>query len=463
MSSPPEINKRSLWSKAKSFLGLEEGSWRGPFYGQGELDGWYELGNLEDGYQRGLELPSGGSRKIPAAYAAVMANARAISQCSPLLKRKKADGEIEIIKSGPVAKILKNPNEYETWSQFIINIVAENLFEGQGTALAIRNGRNDITALHRCCGKSVMPYIGEDSSIFYTVGSNPMLPARQDFLIPARDCLTIRSHCPRHPLLGESSIKAAALAAGINVALSQSQAAFFRRMSRPSGIISSDLQLNESQMASLRAAWEKQTTMMQAGGIPILANGMKFQNLGISSQDAQLIEAQRLSIEDIARVFGVPLPIIGDMTNSTLSNVEQMVSLWLSISLGSLMQNIETSLDKLFNLPDDVFIEFDVGCLLRTDFTGRIDGLSKGVQNGLFTPNEARSREGLSPVDHGDKIYMQRQMVELGNNPDAMNNQEQETTPENTQEDQSEQEADIEDDEESKAIVKAAIKRVMTL
>jgi HK97 family phage portal protein len=128
------------------------------------------------------------------------------------------------------------------------------------------------------------------------------------------------------------------------------------------------------------------------------------------------MEAQRFSVEQIAMCYGVPLPVIGDLSNSTLSNAETLVSLWLSISLGSLLENVEQSLTKTFELPARENINFDVAGLLRTDFLTRIDGLTRAVQGGLFSPNEARAREGLHPVDDGDRVIVQQQMVPLGFN-----------------------------------------------
>jgi hypothetical protein len=45
--------------------------------------------------------------------------------------------------------------------------------------------------------------------------------------------------------------------------------------------------------------------------------------------------------------------------------------------------------------------------------------LTKGTLGGLYTPNEARAKEGLPPVPHGDVPYMQQQMVALGTEPPA--------------------------------------------
>jgi HK97 family phage portal protein len=171
--------------------------------------------------------------------------------------------------------------------------------------------------------------------------------------------------------------------------------------------------LTKEQMIRLREAFDEQSKDWAKGKMPILGGGLKFEQMSVNSVDAQLIESQRMSQEDIARVFGVPLPIIGDLSKATLSNVEQLISMWLSISLGSLLENIERSLERGFDLPADQYVELDVAALLRTDFMGRVDGLTKGVQGGLFTPNEAREKEGLEPVESGDMPYLQAQMTPL--------------------------------------------------
>jgi HK97 family phage portal protein len=138
----------------------------------------------------------------------------------------------------------------------------------------------------------------------------------------------------------------------------------------------------------------------------------------VTSQDSNLIEAQRMSIEEICKVYGTPLPIIGDMSHATLSNVEQMISLWLSVSLGSFLENLEQSFTKIFDLPANERIDFDTQPLLRTDFEARISGLTSAIQGGLYTVNEARKKEGLHPVPNGEEPIVQQQMVPLGFQPE---------------------------------------------
>ncbi len=398
-----------------------EDSWRGPFFGRGELTGAvFELGPIEDGFQRNLAVGSSAARLIPMVYAAVMANAKAGATCWPKHMRESAPGskKFDQVATSPAFRVFQNANPYETWPVFLTNMLATLGFDGQAFALVIRDGRGAVQALHRMPRGSMSPLISpEDGSVYYGVGGNPFLPQLQgiEYLVPARDVWHLRQHCPRHPLYGEPACNAAAMAMGISVALSSSQAVFFSRMSRPSGVLVSDQQLNKEQMDRLRENWKSQATLLQQGGVPILGNGVKWVPLSIESEDAQLIEAARFSGEDIARVYGVPLPVVGELTHATLTNVEQLVSLWLSTGLTSLLELVERDLNNVFGLDGlTERIDLDPRALLRTDFAGRIEALCRGIQGALFKPNEARALEDLPPVDGGDEVYAQAQMQPLG-------------------------------------------------
>jgi len=414
----------SLKSKIKSWMpwGGAEGSQRGPFSGFGEYGSRFPMGYIEDGYQRNLSIPKADGREIPTAYACVMATARAVSQCRPVHKRLVASDEWETVTTSAASRIFRSPNSYETWSQFIMNSVAQLMFDGESFSMASRNNRGEIVSLDRADSRSCSPYITpEEKELFYGVGgTNPFLTDDVTVLIPARDVLHLRTHCPRHPLIGEGPLRSAALAAGVNVALSSSQAHFFSQMSRPSGILSTDAVLNRDQIESLREAWTKQSQRIAQGHVPVLSGGLKFSSMHVTSQDAQLIEAQRMSIEEICKVYGTPLPIIGDMSHATLSNVEQMISLWLSVSLGSFLENLEQSFTKIFDLPPNERVDFDTQPLLRTDFEARISGLTSAIQGGLYTVNEARKKEGLRPVANGEDPIVQQQMVPLGFQPEQV-------------------------------------------
>jgi len=404
----------NLATRIKSLFGIgSEGSWRGQFFGMGELGGIYGMDHLTDGWQQNLQVSNLTARHVPAVYACVMAISRSVSQCYP--KHIRMDGGFHNeIKTSAAYRVLRNPNDYQTTPDFLLNLVSQTLFDGEAFVLAVRNDRYEVTSLHLLPRGTCSPLVDDETKeIFYSVGSSPLAPGGIDYIVPAKDILHLRFHTPRHPLMGESPITAAALAVGINVALSQNQAAFFNRMNRPSGVLSTDEKLTREQSVQLRAAFEEQSKRWAAGGVPILSSGLKWQQIAISSQDSQLIEAQRMSIQDICRVFGVPASLAGDLSGATFNNSETLIQNFLAMSLGSYLEHIERAFDRLFGLSNNEYIELDLSALLRTDFAGRVEGLTKAIQGGLMVPNEARAREGLSPVNGGDVAYLQRQMTPI--------------------------------------------------
>jgi hypothetical protein len=61
----------------------------------------------------------------------------------------------------------------------------------------------------------------------------------------------------------------------------------------------------------------------------------------------------------------------------------------------------------------DEYVEFSTDPLLRSQFKDRIDTLAKGVQGGIYSPNEARNSEGMDSVTDGDEPRVQQQVVPL--------------------------------------------------
>jgi phage portal protein BeeE len=120
-----------------------------------------------------------------------------------------------------------------------------------------------------------------------------------------------------------------------------------------------------------------------------------------------------MTVEDVARAFRVPLPLVGSMVGATYNNTEQLIALWMSTGLGFVLEHIESAFEMALDVPKAQAIQFDTDTLQRVDFKGRIEALTKGISGGLYSPNEAREREGLPRVDFGEEPRLQAQVVPL--------------------------------------------------
>jgi hypothetical protein len=102
------------------------------------------------------------------------------------------------------------------------------------------------------------------------------------------------------------------------------------------------------------------------------------------------------------------------LEKATFQNVESLSRFFLQSALGFYIDHLEDAFSTFFNLPDGERIHFDVEtALLRGDIESRMNAYSKAIQNGVFSPNDARRRESLPPVENGDEPRVQQQLVPL--------------------------------------------------
>jgi phage portal protein BeeE len=144
---------------------------------------------------------------------------------------------------------------------------------------------------------------------------------------------------------------------------------------------------------------------------------MKFQPISISNEDAQIIDQLKLNDRTIASVFGVPAILLGITDTATQKSAEAVMAEWLASGLGFVVNHIEQAFDKFIGLANvpagKEWTEFDTRVLLRSAFRERIEGLVRGVQGGIYSPNEARELEGYASVKAGDEPRVQMQVVPL--------------------------------------------------
>jgi len=100
----------------------------------------------------------------------MMANANAVAQCWPRHLRETSRGQFERATTSPAFRVFRQPNAYEPWPVFILNLVAAMQFDGTGCALVLRDDKGAVTSLHRAPRGTCVPYVSpEDGSIFYTI------------------------------------------------------------------------------------------------------------------------------------------------------------------------------------------------------------------------------------------------------------------------------------------------------
>ncbi len=296
--------------------------------------------------------------------------------CPIHLWEEQPDGQRERRYGANAERVLKRPNNYQTRSQFFNMLIRSVYFHGNGYAVAMRDDRRAVSELHLLDPRNTKGVIDpETGDVFYWVSPKPgrlEFVEGEDRIYPSRDILNVRINTNySDPLKGHTPVTVAANAIAANNAITGHQASFFNNMSRPSGALSTDLKLTQEQMTQLRQAWEKQSKGMNSGRIPILSNGLKWEQMSISSQDAQLVEAFQMTVISISRVFRVPPPVLNDLSGMTYANTEQLMSWFLSSGLGLLLEHIELELNNLFDLNFNQYLNFETRTHIHTYTSAR--------------------------------------------------------------------------------------------
>ena len=297
MKLPSLIGRLMPWRKRAT-----EGAYRpGPYL---LSDGWLSAtaGRFLNFWQGGYSLePYTTNSAI--VEACVGAYAQTIAMCPGDHWRKLDNGGRERVKNSALSRIIKRPNDYQSASDFLLNLTRRLYSEGEAFAYAVRNDRFEIAELHLM--RNGRASVAEDGSIFYALYGNDVAERRFDMArpIPARDVLHVRLHTPMHPLKGVSPILANQLSLALSGAAMNQQIAFYLNQARPSFTLETDEKLSREQINELRAAWDEQTNGANAGGSPILAWGLKAKPVVTNANDNQLAQLLKISQEDVALAF----------------------------------------------------------------------------------------------------------------------------------------------------------------
>jgi HK97 family phage portal protein len=367
-------------------------------------------------------LPAGGGAVV---YACVAAYAQTTAMCPGTHWRSTGDGGRERVATSALSRILKRPNNYQSISDFLLNLTGALYDTGNAYALALRNNRYEVAELHLMDSRISAPRIATNGEIFYNLSGNPIIdnsiPHDALTAVPARDVLHIRLDTRNNrfrALIGEPPLTSALLDIAASNSMVQQALSYSQNQSRPSGVLMTDEVLEEAQTKELRARWEEVTTGAGAGRTPILTGGVKWEQTATTSRDAQLAEMLQITDGRIASVYRMPLELLSLYTQQgapKAASTENLMRFWIASGLGFCLNHIEEAIGGFFGLagwPDE-YLELDTAALERSNLKDRIAALAQGVQGGIFSPNEARRLEDLPEAEDGDEPRVQQQVVPL--------------------------------------------------
>ncbi len=305
--------------------------------------------------------------------------------------------------------LLKSPNEEHSRHEFVSFMMQQVLLHGNSYAVIERNGAGAITALVPLCTPDVTPRVVNRSGQETNAGDGRLVfehtPSGGYF--ERKQILFFRNNMTLNGITGLSPISYARQNIGIALAAERYGARFYQNSARPGGLLTPESPINPNHLEPIKEQFKKlHQGSSNAHKLILLPAGLKYQALSLSPEDAAFLSTRRMEIEEVARIFRVPLHLLQDLTKATNNNVEQMSLDFLMHTLHPWVSMMEGAYERdLLSPAERAVLEFDFKTdrLIRVDAQTQAEILAMYVNNGLKLLNDARSEIGEPPVSEGDK------------------------------------------------------------
>ncbi len=368
--------------------------------------------DLEKAIREGSTSASGQSvtdetaMRVAAVYACVRIIAGAVANMPIGIKRRVDDRtRLDATDHSLWQVFHRRPNRWQKPAQFKRMMQAHVLLRGNAYALKTRGLGGRVIALTPLHPDRMKVRQRDDMQLEYlfTRKDGKRIPFEQDEILHLCG-LTLDG------VTGLSVIAYARESIGLSIAMERHGSTVFKNGANVSGALEmpEGRTLDPEQSANLRAEFDEfRSGGNRDGKVIVLEDGLKFHQMALNSEDAQWLEGRRFSRSDIAMFFGVPPHMIGDTDKSTSwgTGIEAQSQGFVTYTLEDHLTMWEEALTTDCLDPErdrDIYARFNRNALVRGDLKARWDAHTKGLQWGVFSPDEVRAMEDENPRQDGE-------------------------------------------------------------
>jgi HK97 family phage portal protein len=143
-----------------------------------------------------------------------------------------------------------------------------------------------------------------------------------------------------------------------------------------------------------------------AGGIAVLENALHYEPVAFPAKDLEMLAFHRVAKEEIANIFGVPLPMLSTETN--LANLQAARTLHARNTLWPRCQRFDQVINQrlipLYDTSGRLFVAHDNPVPEDVEQQSRVHGVY--LDKGVISINEVRAELGKAPEPWGDKPWL---------------------------------------------------------
>jgi HK97 family phage portal protein len=226
--------------------------------------------------------------------------------------------------------------------------------------------------------------------------------------------------------LGIAPIAYARETIGLALATEKFGGQLFRNGAKMGGVLEHPGKIGDVAYNRLKDTFDIAHSGENAHKTAVLEEGMKFNKVAMTGEDAQFLDTRKYQRSEICGIFRVPPHMIADLEKATFSNIEQQGLNFATYGLMPWLMRIEKSAKRDLWTKDDrkeLHGRFNIAMLLRGDSKARAEFYASGILNGWLTRNEARVMESeigmtLNPLEGLDVPLMPLNMTDGTEPPD---------------------------------------------
>jgi HK97 family phage portal protein len=372
----------------------------------GDLSGFDSLSLFNYTSSTGMDVNEKTALEVTAVSAAVRIISEAVASLPFNMYQRTKKGR-SVAENHPVHSLLHDaPNPYMTAFTFWETVLSHLLLWGNAYAEIEWDARGQVKNLWLLRPDMTRPLVDEKGSVYYQTTA-----ADKTFNLPYYKVLHIFG-LGFDGLMGYSPIRLYRETIGLAKATEKYGATYFGNGAKPGGVLEHPNNLSKDASDRLRSSWNQMHSGLDnAHRIAILEEGLTYKQIGLPPEDSQFLETRKFQIAEISRIFRVPLHLLSELDRSTNNNIEHQGIEFLTYSIMPHLIRISQAVNLKLLLPDErkkYFAEHVTDVLLRGDIKTRYEAYQIMRQNGVFSADDIRAKEGLNPIgeEQGGDVYM---------------------------------------------------------
>ena len=338
-----------------------------------------------------------------AVYACIRFISQDIAMLRPFLRRKMAGGKYCIETRHPLLKVFAKPNRWQTRFEFFSYWVTSLCLRGNGFVVVERDQFGQPVELVPVAPDRVTIMLSPEGDLWYRVNSHRL---GFGLMVPPDDMMHLKN-ISMDGYVGVSPIAVAQDVIGLALATQQHGGILFRQGGQIGGVLQHPGKLSKEAADRIGNSWrETHAGVQNAHKVAILEEGLQFEKIAMTSEDAQFLETRRFQVIDICRLYGVPPHKLGELDKATLNNIEQQNQQYVDAALKPIAESIVELFDAHLLFEDERVLlqnRMDFDDMTRTDIVTRYQAYQIGTLNGWLSRNDVRAKENMDPIEGGDE------------------------------------------------------------